>query len=520
MSNPTQPLPSPTMAERMAAEAPPAVVHPPVDKPAPYRELPAPTNPMAVARKLAAGMAAKGGGAHRRYWNGEFYGWQGTRWEAVNHESMEKWLYLQTEHAYYTAVNSDGLPVIKDWAPNRRKIGDLYHALGVGVLHRETEPDQCIATTTGVLDPATRMLHPHMPERFNLYSLPFGYEPDAQCPRWLAFLESVLPGDKQAHDFLAEWFGYVISGRTDQQKMISLVGPPRCGKGTVARILEALLGGHSVASPTVEKLGAHFGEQALIGKRLAVMSDVRWNARAVAEAVPVLLAISGEDSREVPRKNRTDWHGRMDARFMLLSNDPPVFKDASLALANRMMHIQFKISFLGRENFGLERELRHELPGILNWALDGLDRLTKRGHFQPPASAGELDTEVRRASSPYMAFVEDWCELAPAEVVSVDTLLRSYREWCQKENRTLDQPTTASLSRGIRSAHAEVTVAGRKTMPDGTKTTMLKGLKVLRQPSWLSGAYAHTPQPPAPEPEPEPELKPEPPTLFEGQTES
>ncbi len=60
------------------------------------------------------------------------------------------------------------------------------------------------------------------------------------------FLKSLWPDDQQAINTLQEIFGYLITSDTKQQKIFSLVGPMRSGKGTIARILTALLGQDSV----------------------------------------------------------------------------------------------------------------------------------------------------------------------------------------------------------------------------------------------------------------------------------
>jgi putative DNA primase/helicase len=74
-------------------------------------------------------------------------------------------------------------------------------------------------------------------------SVPFDYDPNAPTPeRWLTFLKELWPDDADSIKALQEFFGYVISGRTDLQKMLLLVGPTRSGKGTIARILTALIG--------------------------------------------------------------------------------------------------------------------------------------------------------------------------------------------------------------------------------------------------------------------------------------
>jgi putative DNA primase/helicase len=72
-----------------------------------------------------------------------------------------------------------------------------------------------------------------------------------------------------------------------------------------------------------------FGEQPLIGKTLATFSDISWGFRDIAEAVEVMKKISGNDARDVNRKNRTVWHGKLGVRFLIMGNDMPRFTDAS-----------------------------------------------------------------------------------------------------------------------------------------------------------------------------------------------
>lgn len=411
--------------------------------------LPAPSKPLDVARQLAAGLP--GGQPSHAWWRGDFYGWTGAHWRPVDKSTYQRFVYLATERGRYLDVQAQ---LVTDWNPTAHKVEQVLDSLAKAILQRPADVDdeRCIALRNGVLDPVRMQLLPHTPERFNLHSLPHAYDPTAGCPAWLAFLASSLPDDEDAIAFLQEWAGYLLSGRTDLQKMASLVGPPRCGKGTIARVFRGLLGAENVTTPELGKLGGQFGEEGLIGRTLAIMGDVRWHARAVTESVPVLLGISGEDARSVPRKGRTDWHGTLGVRFMLMSNDAPTFTDASAALASRMIHVEFRRSFLGREDIGLDVRLQAELPGILNWALAGLQRLQERGHFVPPASSVQLAEDVRRMASPVAAFVDDTCDLQPGAAIALADLYAHYRAWCRREGRD-HVDTLEVFAKNLRSAH-------------------------------------------------------------------
>lgn len=449
--------------------------------------LPNPNDPMRTAAALVKKLPRTGRTPHLLRWREDWYSWDQTKWITISEETVKNWLYRQTAEAVYLTPTGG----VADWLPNRTKISDLTQALGVGTVYREhnDDPDREIACTNGILNIDTMKLEAHTPDCFNLFSLPFEYQPEARCPQWMTFLDQVLPDDKEAQAFLQEWFGYMVSGRTDLQKMASLVGAPRCGKGTIARVLVALLGQDVVASPTLEHLASQFGEQGLIGKSLALMSDVRWNARATVEAVPRILAITGEDSRSVPRKNRDDWNGKLDVRFMVMSNDSPKFSDSSGALAGRMIHVKFTQSFLGREDPSLTEKLKEELSGILNWALEGLARLTERGRFEVPKSSYDVDHEVQELSSPEKTFIEDYTEVG-GEVL-VDDAYAVYRTWCL-DNGQEHIPTKIGFSRNLTSAVAGTGVEiKRRRTETGQRERYIVGLHfqawVRIPPKWASG---------------------------------
>ncbi len=433
--------------------------------------LPPPHAPMDVARHLAARLPAP-----VRWWRGDYYRHTGTRYVPWRDEAVDNWLYGQTEQAWYDAGEDKGT---SPWRPTENKITGVGHALSRGVLYRpsEDDPDDSpaqVACANGVYDVTTETLLQHTPERFNLQSVPFDYDPAATAPTWEWFLSDVLPGDTQAHAFLQEWFGYVLSGRTDLEKIANLMGLPRCGKGTVADTLSALVGAENVAAPTIPSLVGTFGEQPLLGKTLAVFSDISWAHRDIVAGVEIVKAISGRDARDVQRKNREAWHGKLGVRFMIMGNDMPKFTDASGAFSGRMIHVQFPGTFYGRERPSVKDDLLRELPGILNWALEGLKRLTINGSFTQPRSGEELAAEVRRQQSPVQAFLDDTCALVAPEAcnpVPLDELHPVYRAWAKRSDvgHPLDRERFSSA---LRSAGLGV----KRQMVNGARARRVYGL--------------------------------------------
>jgi putative DNA primase/helicase len=261
--------------------------------------------------------------------------------------------------------------------------------------------------------------------------VPFAYDPDATAPEWERFLAKIWPDAPDAIATLQEWFGYILSGRTDQQKILLMVGPSRSGKGTIARVMKELVGKSNLAGPTLAGLGTNFGLATLIGKPLAVISDARLSGNDSSQVVERLLTISGEDTIDIDRKYREQWTGKLPTRLMMLSNELPHFGDSSGVIARRFIVLNLTVSWLGKEDTTLTDRLTAEMPGILNWALDGLARLQRTGRITEPAASREAVTTMQDTASPTSAFIRERCTTGPACTIPVDNLWAAWREWAE-----------------------------------------------------------------------------------------
>ena len=402
--------------------------------------LASPRAPLEVARQFVVAHCHRDGALTLRRWRNGWWTWRGTHWEQCPADELRKRLYAFTENAYYHSKR-DG--VVK-WMPDKSKINALVDALAASECHTndkveppcwigrpEVAPGTVIACRNGLLDIHGRVMSEHTPLFFNLMALPFDYDTNAPEPEaWLKFLSELWPEDRESIRALRQIFGYVVSGRTDLQKIFALIGPPRGGKGIIAKVLSGLIGDNNVAGPTLASLSERFGLAPLIGKSLAVVADARIAGKNVQTLVERLLAISGEDRITVDIKYDTEgWTGKMSARLLLLSNELPQLGDASTAVAGRFLLLMLTQSWLGREDIGLAARLRGELPGILNWSLDGLDDLGERGRFTHPATGEEALQQLIELSSPVRSFVDERCEVGPGFRVPTLELYSAYGHW-------------------------------------------------------------------------------------------
>ncbi|MFJ9905037.1 phage/plasmid primase, P4 family [Streptomyces sp. NPDC101152] len=413
-------------------------------------QLPPPSNPLAVARRILPDWQTEDGQLMCRRWRGSWMHWTGTCWRELDEAQVRKAMYERLEHAVYYAPGKDGKPEERAWAPTKPKISNLLDALSSVTLlptdldapawldadgdASERDDGPIVACENGLLRIRDRALLPHGPGFFNLVSVPFAYNPGATAPTWEDFLNKIWPDDPDAIQSLQEWFGYVLSGRTDQQKIVLMVGPSRSGKGTIARVLKELVGKENLAGPTLAGMGTNFGLSTLIGKPLAVISDARLSGNDNSQVVERLLTISGEDTIDIDRKYRAVWTGKLPTRLVILSNELPHFGDSSGVIARRFVVLNMTVSWLGKEDPTLFGRLCAEMPGILNWALDGLARLEANGRITEPACSREAVTSMQDTASPTSAFLRECCTTGPTCSVPVDTLWAVWREWAEDNN--------------------------------------------------------------------------------------
>lgn len=290
---------------------------------------------------------------------------------------------------------------------------------------------------SGTLDLETGKTIPPTPALFNINAIDFEYDPDPEPPeRWIRFLEQLFGDDLESSELLQEWMGYCLVADTSQQKMLLVVGPKRSGKGTLARVLTRLVGAGNVVGPTTSSLAGSFGLQPLLGKSLAIVSDARFSGEHVATVVERLLCISGEDTITVDRKFLPSVTMKLATRMMFLTNELPRMQDASGALAGRFVILRLTNSFYGKEDTTLTEKLLEELPGILLWAIEGLKRLRKRGHFLQPQAVQDAMQELEDLASPVKAFVRECCDIGPGKRAWTDELYAAWKAWCERDGRT------------------------------------------------------------------------------------
>ena len=421
-----------------------------------------PRDPMHSARVLVATRFTDSKN-HRllHHHRGSFWRLQSNYYAPADAETIRAVVWMFLENARRIGDKNKSVPFM----PNRTRVSDVIDALAsVCNLDSRIEPpawlhgaeayppaDEMFPVTNGLLHLPSGELYPPTPDYFGLSASNVAFDPDAPAPaHWHAFLADLFDSDVEAIAALQDWFGYALAPDTSQQKILSVVGPRRSGKGTIARVITAMLGRDSVTAPTLASLQSNFGLAPLIGRPLAVISDARLGGKSDQAVIAErLLSVSGEDGITVDRKFMPGWTGRLPTRFMVLTNELPRIADNSGALAGRFVVLLLERSFFGQEDLGLAGRLLAELPAILSWALVGYRRLRQRGHFIQPASAREAIEDLEVLASPIKAFINDRCSVGPGLTAPVELLYQTWKLWCDRVGRR-EQGTVQMFGRDLK----------------------------------------------------------------------
>ena len=119
--------------------------------------------------------------------------------------------------------------------------------------------------------------------------------------------------------------------------------------------------------------------------------------------------------------------------MLLSANEFPRIKDHSSAFYQRLLLIPCERRFSEKEkNRNLDEELRIELPGIFNWAIEGLKRLKMRGKFEHPDFMKDAVEELENENNPAYVFFNDHIEIDLTGNVFIEkqTLFDLYKKWC------------------------------------------------------------------------------------------
>jgi len=426
------------------------------------------------------------------YWKKDFKCWNGQCYEDVDDDQIRAQVYDFLDQS--VAVSSARIK------PKPKNVNEVVDGLKAGTnlvgnapcwigVEGRPEAKGLLICRNGLLELETGKLWDRDPRLFCLNGVDFDFDARARAPRWDQFLREVWPRDDEAVRTLQEFFGLWLTDETKYQKGCGLIGDPRSGKGTIGRVAKGLLGSRSCIGISLQTLGEDFGMANLIGKKLAVVPDVKLDRRMnIMRIMERLLTTMGEDDQTVNRKNKVHWEGKLGIRWLILGNDVPKFRgvDEAGGLVARMVMVKTNENFLGREDFDLTEKLLAERAGILNWAMEGWRRLRGRGKFIQPASGMGLIQKLKASTSTIGSFVLECCVLGPEERVSCDNMWSAFCEWSGRRGLAVTLSTN-TFSAALHEVFPSIVTARPRKGNEEERPRFYYGVKLMDR--WAYGTF-------------------------------
>lgn len=253
-------------------------------------------------------------------------------------------------------------------------------------------PAGTVAVQNGLLDLREKTVRELEPEDMALNRINTQFDPDAeyQDTKWVEFLEeSARDGDLKK---LQEYAGYTLWQHAQPfGKALFLIGPTDSGKGVFLDVIEEILGEQNVASQSLYNLMQNrFGTANLFGKMANIRNEVTAGGLKNVESFKEITG--GGDRISAERKGQDAFKFKVTQKFLFSTNQVPSIEHADEAFFNRLLFVKFPDTVPDDEqNPTLADEILEDAPAILNWMLDGLDRLLENHRF-----SNEKDIDEKR----------------------------------------------------------------------------------------------------------------------------
>jgi putative DNA primase/helicase len=248
------------------------------------------------------------------------------------------------------------------------------------------------------------------PEEYHVTRLPIVYDPAAECPNFLKFLDDVIayPEDKEA---IIEFIGYCLFKQYVFEIVVMLVGEGANGKSILLSVIKQFLGSENVSSVTPQQLEkSRFASAQLFGKLADICGDI---PAQPLQYTGLLKMLTGGDLVHAEHKNRDPFDFVNYAKLIFSANQVPESWDASHAFYRRFRIIDFPNQFTPESKNFVPRDqllesltLESEKSGLLNLALGGLKRLRSQGQLSGERSITEKRMDYIQRSDPAHYFFE------------------------------------------------------------------------------------------------------------------
>ncbi|MCS6624353.1 phage/plasmid primase, P4 family [Roseibacterium beibuensis] len=322
------------------------------------------------------------------------------------------------------------------------------------------------------------------PARDQLQSklVPVAFDPDADCPRFDAFLAEVQP-DPDMRAFLQRWFGLSLTG-LPVQAMAFFYGMGANGKSVLTDLMAKIAGDYA-ATVRIESLtgtARRGGGDAtpdlvpLIGARMARTSEPDQGTqlqegliKEMTGGEPILVRALRSDFIEI----------RPIFKLTMSGNHKPAIRGTDDGIWRRVMLVPFNEQIpVERRNPNLVAELMGEAPGVLNWMVEGLLSYLEIG-LAPPDAVRAATEEYRRESDPLGEFLATCCVVTadPSDAIRAAELVNAFALFLLERGDTPWKNRTVSLHLADKAARWRHPETGKSFVKGKASVSQYLGLR-------------------------------------------
>lgn len=269
------------------------------------------------------------------------------------------------------------------------------------------------------------------------------FEPDAECPRWHAFLDRFQPS-KAMQDFLQVYYGYSLLGVIGAQKLVFHYGEGANGKSTLIEALARLFGAYarSLNAESLTGTQARAGSQAspdlaqLPGARMVRISELP-RGEPLREAL--VKQLTGGEPMMVRHNYGNFFEFRPNFKASMSGNDRPRIDGVDHGIWRRIALIVWGVTIADHERREMESvlaEFAAERSGILNWLIQGALNYLEGGLIEPPEVL-EATRAYRSDMDQVQGFIDACVTRVPPPQppedpvqLPVRMLYEAYTNWC------------------------------------------------------------------------------------------
>jgi putative DNA primase/helicase len=370
--------------------------------------------------------------------------WDGRRWKKSDHDEMIRAAIATARYIREAALNIDdhsAALAMSKWGsrslsePRLRAMVNLARSIpSIAADPDDFDNDPWLLNVeNGTLDLRTEILQNHSPSDMLTKMAGTYYRPDAECPTWLGFLNRIMDGDQDMVNFLKQAVGYSLTGDISEQCLFFMHGSGQNGKSTFINTLEELLGDYSAKTPMNTLRSRNFDAipndvARLVGERLVSAAEIS-NGMYLNESL--VKDLTGGDTITARFLRKEFFEFKPTFKIWMYGNQVPIIRGTDNGIWRRINLIPFSVAISGKErDNNLGAKLLRELPGILNWAIQGCIEWQKSGLLLPEKIKDATRT-YRNEMDQVSRFLDEKCVLDPNASVTKANLHEVYKSWCE-----------------------------------------------------------------------------------------